>query len=686
MQPKLQGDTFYLATADGIYLRNNRQDLRLRGEDIYQWITALEPYLDGQCTLEMIVDGLEPEQQSMVQDIVETLLTHGFLKDCSHDLPHTLDEGECITYAPEIAFIDSFRDSARAVFEHFRAQRVLIIGSGLTALALVQATLQAGTLQTTIWVTDECKAYNPRLQAYCQQAQERDPGQMVFIEKCSDWWNEDALREILQDFDVVFHLSDRPMLERVLTLNSLCFALQKPLFQALILNDQALLGPVVAGDAGCWECTWRRWLANQDTRPETILDPWQNDLTAPVSPLLGLPTAALVANILSFECFKYLTEAGSCQIHGKMLQLDLETLRCQSHAFLPHPLCRTCQRPSPLTEEAFLEKMGSLEAKEAIAEETFSQQAVTLFDPSLGIFSYLGEEDLVQMPLNVSRLTLSAPMSPEQSQQAFSLTRADLGLDETRQMLTLQGCAHYAARLIDQRRFVSQTNELRAWTYDLHTREARLIPAAQIFPAGNQQDAASYLGVSAGLSWAEACARALLAHALHLTLQDVLLGETRYEEIALHMQILDFQGKHLFNLIKQAGVSLHIYSVHNAFQVPTLAFCCENKTLVYHTHFDAAQALNGGLIRVVQYLQARQEGQPLYALPAVPQLSLSAGAEFGPLPTGPAVNGWQEGLDWLLKTLQCQHWHALAFPLDHDPALCAILPFLVRVLLVREEA
>src|SRR5262245_32896571 len=66
MQPKLQENTFYLPIEDGVYFRNNQQTLILKGQDLYQWFEALEPYLNGDHTLEAITNDLEPEQQMMV--------------------------------------------------------------------------------------------------------------------------------------------------------------------------------------------------------------------------------------------------------------------------------------------------------------------------------------------------------------------------------------------------------------------------------------------------------------------------------------------------------------------------------------------------------------------------------------------------------------------------------------------
>jgi putative thiazole-containing bacteriocin maturation protein len=689
MQPKLHGDTFYLPTAEGLYLRNSRQTVTLKGDEIYQWFVALQPYLNGRYTLEEIVDDLEPAQQEMVRRLVETLLAQSFVKDVSHDLPHTLDERTLATYSSEIAFIESFRDSAAATFERFRAQRMLLIGSGMTCLALVQATLHGGVRDTTIWMTDECETYTQRLQAYREQSQRRDPSQVLLEQVAPNWQDEPALQKALATFDVIFHLSDRPMLQRTSTLNRLCLTLQKPFFPALMLDDQALIGPLVdSGASGCWECAWRRWLAGGEAAEQkAVRDPLEDHRAAAISPLLGLPTAATVANMLSFECFKYLTEAGPCEINGAVLQLDLETLRCESHPFLPHPLCRTCQRPIPLHETAFLEQARQLEAQEPLEETTFSQRVVTYFDASLGIFTSLGEEDFTQMPLNVSRLTVSAPMRPEHIQETVALTRAHLTLETTRRRLTIEGAARYAARLVDQRRLLVDAGRKEALAYDLYSKQVRRVPAADAYPALNPQgEPSALLGVGAGLSWAEACARGALDHCLAVTLQDIRQGAARCVEAPIDAQVLDMETKHLHTLVEHTGAPLHIYQVTGSLGVPALAFCVGDETVTYVAHFDRTEALHEGLERVVQRFQSLHEEQPDYALPAVVPLP-AADTDVIEAPLGwPALQGWQEGLGWLVKRLDHAGWRLAAVPLDHDPALTAVLPFLVHMLLIRKEA
>ena len=159
-------NTFFIPTPDGIYFRNNQGSLKMKGKVVYRWVESLAPYLNGEHSLSQITSGLDSEKQKMVTDLVDTLLKQGFLKDLSQDLPHHLSQTERETYAAEIAFIDSFCDSAASRFERFRERQVLLIGSGLTLTGLMHASLNCGLRQVAVITTPECETNTRRHQEY----------------------------------------------------------------------------------------------------------------------------------------------------------------------------------------------------------------------------------------------------------------------------------------------------------------------------------------------------------------------------------------------------------------------------------------------------------------------------------------------------------------------------------------
>src|SRR5262249_47233343 len=155
---------------------------------------------------------------------------------------------------------------------------------------------------------------------------------------------------------------------------------------------------------------------------------FQDQTTTPVSRFVALPTAAFVANLLSFEILKSVTEAGPVETTGNLIEVNLETLRTRKQSFMPHPLCRTCQHPEARDAAQFLDTLRQLEQvkdgkdveQSSEDEDLFSKQIAPCFETRLGLFSSLDEGDLVQLPLSVCQVVVSNPMPQEQEENPFA--------------------------------------------------------------------------------------------------------------------------------------------------------------------------------------------------------------------------------------------------------------------------
>jgi bacteriocin biosynthesis cyclodehydratase domain-containing protein len=787
MLPKLKGDTFFIPTPDGIYFRSNRGSLKLKGKVIHRWIESLAPYLNGEHTLAQITTGLDAEKQAMVTDLVNTLLKQGFLKDLSQDQPHHLSQTERETYAAEIAFVDSFCDSAAARFERFREQQVLLIGSGLTLMGLVKASLKSGLRQVAVMTTPECETNTRRHQEYLDLFHKGDPTQTLREVEVPVWENEAEVLSTLQPFDTIMHVTDRPMLARASMLNRLCVEHKKTLIQAVIVDDHAWIGPLVlpptntvgtGGRAfvptapvrplsGCWECAMLRLQGNLTNREEQLpLYAFQDQESRPVSRFVALPTAALVANLLNFEVFKSVTEAGPMETAGNLVEVDLETLRTQKHAFMPHPLCRSCQHPAGRDAAQFQDTIRQLEqGVEVVAhtsgastqagqgpalslrvedEDLFSKQVTACFETRLGLFSSLDEGDLVQLPLSVCKAVVSNPM-PSQSVGAAAcpcppaVLGFGLSFGTARKRAAERACEVYAASVVDRRqlpfvyesgsgqgpalslrvgdaeriageRFLSvgsaqgtvPTDEVKEWTWatDLLTKRACLVPAALVYPVlcdlsplGN-----AGLGISSGTSWAEAVVRGLLKVCRYLTVTQIERAQRPYPPMDLSAIP---NPPRLLHILEQMGGSVMVYDVTGSL-APTLAICSGDQTLAYSTHVDTFQALQDGLEQAVIYKQLSGEQVLIDNLPFVPALPQSlrgfttaeieaqTGSQIGesPMHTGfpdtyEVTQEWPDLADWLQDLLQMDGWRAFAVPLDHDPVLHQIRPYIVHVVVAR---
>ena len=189
MHPKLQANTTYILVPDGIYLRSNRASLSLRGKNLDQFLELL-PNLNGSYTLDELTQEASANKKTQVMTFLKALLSSGFLKDTSEDQPHTLTQAELATYSSNIAFIDSWQNSAASHFASFRDKKLLIIGSGLGFTALVQASLRCGIKQINVVRTPECGNVPDSQLDQLDLFSQNDPEQRVQPIAAPQWDNE----------------------------------------------------------------------------------------------------------------------------------------------------------------------------------------------------------------------------------------------------------------------------------------------------------------------------------------------------------------------------------------------------------------------------------------------------------------------------------------------------------------
>ncbi|HKR50627.1 MAG TPA: TOMM precursor leader peptide-binding protein [Pseudonocardiaceae bacterium] len=692
MRPKLRGDTKYVPTSDGIYLQNNRRVLRIPGKQVYQWIDRLAPYLDGDHSLAELTEGLSSDRAEMVDQLVEMLAGAGFVKDIEADDSHTLSPAETDAYAPEIAFIDYFCDSAAARFEAFRRTRVVAVGSGQTLTALVAANLAVGLRTVDVLVTGECLTDLDRCRRHLETARQRDPDQTLTVQTVTGWGgDEGAVRAALEPFDAVVHVSDRPMLGRATMVDRICRAEGKVLVQAVVEGDLAWIGPLISPDdeqGMGWESAWRRL---QATRTGSTAGhrrfAFNDDLTAPVSEYLTSPTAALVANQASFEVFKHLAGVPVPEPRGQLLRVDLETLRTTAHWFRPHPTCLPVAQVTPSSSEALAETVDRLARSEPVDEHVFSRQVRECFDRELGLFTFIDEGEFQQLPLNVCLVTLSNPALLSEPDEPAATVGVGTDMGMARRRAAQRACELYAASVVDERRLVQANGQgVRVWGYDLVEQRPRMVAAASVFPTlrGLVPSPGSAPWLASGFSWAEAVTTALASVCRQLTLAELDVDGEPFPLVDLDAGLLDEQGARYAQILRTWGVPIAVYDVTGTLQIPSFAFCVGDQTVAYRTGVDVRDALRCGLEQTVAYEQARANHQPDYAPPDVTDLPHRA---RGVRPTPPQLSSpgdWAHQQHRLCDALMQQGRRVVVVPLDHDPAVTDVLPHIVNLVVEPE--
>lgn len=713
IRPKFKAGIYAIPLPNGVYLRGNNSHLMLKGKSLYLLLEHLIPHLNGNATLEELTGGLEAEKKSMLVNVLEKLFAHQFLIDSSQNQSHTLLPEEVGAYAPNIAFIESFQASAAYQFEAFRNKRYLIIGSGSSFTSLVQASLQCGVRQIDAIIMPENEKDARSCQDILDACVRSDSAQTVQLVHIPSWQNEADVRNTLQSYDAVLHISERPMLARTQLLNRLCVEQQKIFIQAMIVGEHAWIGPLVCPEiAGCWECAWRRWQINTADRSEQLShDEFSDQPQASGSQFFSTSKITLLANQLIFALFKYFTHTGSPETAGQVSVLDLETGLSKTHTFLPHPCCLACQHPVIPTAAQFLEHIQQLQHGDSIDPDTFLMRlADCAVDAELGIFTMLGNDHFVQMPLAVYEAKLSNPTFRQGQPETLTAVAASIDARDARLGASQKACAMYAANLVDHRRLLppeavqqrsyahlsadqligqqvpSSQGKMWTWALDLHTQHACVVPAACVFAAFHNQSA-SERGIATGLSWDEAICQALLDWCNYLTVECLQDAQQPYLQVDLAKTLLIAEGMYLSRLLEiGAEQTITVYDVTGLLRVPTFAICCGEKVVAYSTHCDGAQALRMGLERVLQQYQAEQCVQPAYAVPSVPDLPVTLRSNQLSVPCYTLPDAWPARQEWLLQRLQANGLRAFAVPLDHDPAMAQVLPFTVRVLLSRAES
>ncbi len=710
MRPRFHTDAFYMPTADGVYLRSNRSHLTIKGKAIYHWLESLVPYFNGRYELEEITGDLDTDRKAMVTNLVETLLNNHFLSDASLDQPHTLSKEELDTYASEIAFIESFQASAAQRFETFRQMRVLVVGSGVAFSACIRACLHGGLKHLVMIRTAEKSALS--VSSTLDESQlflPRDPSQSLEEVSPPHWERRGEVLDAIRPFDAILHISDHPMLARVRLLNELCVEQQKIFLPACFLQGRAWVGPLVKpGSEGCWECAWHRLRSNIQEVEALPLYALVDQPDGALDRLFAFPSAAIAANQLVFTFFKLVAQADPFDTASQMSSIDLETLSCKSYQILPHFSCQSCQHPLVTTQASFIEQIEQLERREPLERTTFSREAACCFNDQLGIFCSIGEGNFEQIPLAVCKVKISNPTALPGCAQGQSVIATSLSFQDARQRSTQKACEVYAARAVNPRRLVMRVSEpdlvlppesflttglpsiVESWSWALHlqVRKPYLVPAPLAFPSlwSVESPESVERGIGSGMSWLEALGQALLDWACYLTIAQFHDRQQPYPKVDLHAISWESEDEHFLSLLTTAGALPDVYDVTGPLGVPTFAICTREQSIAYVSHYDRVQALSSGLERALRRFQSHYAQQSEYDVEPVPLLVPALRSDYySEAPEMPIPQKWSARLIWIQQKLQEQGWYALAVPLNHDPALANVLPFLVRVLLARGE-
>jgi hypothetical protein len=183
-------------------------------------------------------------------------------------------------------------------------------------------------------------------------------------------------------------------------------------------------------------------------------------------------------------------------------------------------------------------------------------------------------------------------------------------------------------------------------------------------------------GVAAGHSWDEAV-RAGLAGLCATLIAGLAAGSSeRFAVVDPAAEALSARAARYLDLLALAGPPATVRDLSSVLGVPAFAAESGGRTIAYQAGHERAAAIEACLHTALLSCQSRISGQSCYAPPPVPQLPQpdQAAPRASLAPTAGDAD--------LIGALAARGRRPVAVVLDHDPALSAVLPFLVNVVAV----
>ncbi|WP_027646046.1 YcaO-like family protein [Salinispora pacifica] len=321
---------------------------------------------------------------------------------------------------------------------------------------------------------------------------------------------------------------------------------------------------------------------------------------------------------------------------------------------LPHPLAAPAEVGSP---GGAVYAVRRLRAGAPVCVEDLDRQVAACIDPTVGIFRAVSEHDFAQSPLHVTEIDVAAPTG------RLPVRAAARTYTDARRAAALRALAAYAVRVVDARRLGPGRT---VWGVRLPDGEPVQLPAALVFEAAGPD---LPVGVAAGCSWGQALQAALLSHVVADARHR--LGTRHVDPTARDIELDQCEPaiRALWTMLGGAGKPLQVLDVTGTLDVPVVAVMCGEDVIGCAAGVDQPAAARDALAQALLHAQSTWHSDPRYASTPVD------------VPTAGAPTADAEPVS-LVDAFRRNGTAPVVVPLDHDPAVHAVLPYVLRAVLV----
>ncbi|WP_149404687.1 TOMM precursor leader peptide-binding protein, partial [Dictyobacter arantiisoli] len=485
IRPKLrQTIAFQLDNGNLLFTGDGRYFL-LKGRSAVRWFSSFGTYLDGTHTLEELCRGMNPTVSDMIVKCTHELIQQGILKDASPEDPALLAKEVYHYFRPQIEFIDHYADTPQQRFKDFRESRILLVGSGEALIALGNSLLNNGLRDLLLAPTDTMHRYREILTSTVDNLRQHGIEASLSLLDASSH-RSDAY---LDTYDIVVYCSENGSLDEIFELNQKCLARRIKFLPAHIFNGKAFIGPLVNPTITdpCWFCGQMRLAANSDADSARML--WQTlalkDAFRFKESAVSYPVINMLGNSLSFELFKVFTGITPSEDKNIVIVRDIETLASKRELLVKHPRCPFCSLVDlDIYTHHLLDFVVGVHDHPTTSKDLLERSS-RLMDSSFGLFGAFQDDDIEQIPLRCTKLSISTSIFAQGTHPEITMYSPE-NVQEARYAALLEAVCHYSMALPDARSMLLMTRE------DVHKIDKQAIaPEAFLTWSGihlNEQD------------------------------------------------------------------------------------------------------------------------------------------------------------------------------------------------------
>jgi bacteriocin biosynthesis cyclodehydratase domain-containing protein len=485
IRPKLRQTIAFQLDNGNLLFTGDGKYFLLKGRSAVRWFSSFGTYLDGTHTLEELCRGMNPTVSDMIVKCTHELIQQGILKDASPEDPALLAKEVYQYFRPQVEFIDHYADTPQQRFKGFRESRILLVGSGEALIALGNSLLNNGLRDLLLAPTDAIHGYREILTSAVDNLQQHGIGASLSLLDASSHRSDAHL----DTYDIVVYCSENGSLDEILELNQRCLARRIKFLPAHIFNGKAFIGPLVNPTITdpCWFCGQMRLAANSDADSARML--WQTlalkDAFRFKESAVSYPVINMLGNSLSFELFKTFTGITPSEDKNIVIVRDIETLVSKRELLVKHPRCPFCSLVDLDIHTHHLLDFVVGAHDHPTTSKDLLERSSRLMDSSFGLFGAFQDDDIEQIPLRCTKLSISTSIFAQGTHPEITMYSPE-NVQEARYAALLEAVCHYSMALPDARSMLLMTRE------DVHKIDKQVIaPEAFLTWSGihlNEQD------------------------------------------------------------------------------------------------------------------------------------------------------------------------------------------------------